>query len=86
MSVVFLNETVGEVRVAYAVGKRFGGAVKRNRLRRRLRAAMRTVEAGTTLKPGAYLIIPGQRTPVLEYGELVETLKEALIRTQASTE
>jgi ribonuclease P protein component len=83
VSVVFLDDEAERVRVAYAIGKRFGGAVGRNRLRRRFRAAMRTVESETTLKPGAYLIIPGQRTPELAYEELVETLTEAVIRAQA---
>jgi ribonuclease P protein component len=39
-------------RVAYAVGRGVGGAVVRNRLRRRLRAVV--TELG--LRPGAYLV------------------------------
>jgi ribonuclease P protein component len=42
-----------EPRVAYAVGKRVGKAVVRNRLRRRLRAA---VDGIAGLAPGAYLV------------------------------
>src|SRR4051794_7109137 len=42
----------GSVRVAFAVGRRVGGAVARNRLRRRLRA----VCAGLSLAPGDYLV------------------------------
>ena len=40
--------------VGYAVGRRHGGAVARNRLRRRLRAAVRDTAAA--LPPGAYLV------------------------------
>ena len=40
------------VRVAYAVGRAVGGAVTRNRIRRRLRA----IVAELDLPPGAYLV------------------------------
>ncbi|HVC13288.1 MAG TPA: ribonuclease P protein component [Acidimicrobiales bacterium] len=40
--------------VAYAIGRRHGDAVARNRLRRRLREAVRA--AGPALEPGAYLV------------------------------
>jgi ribonuclease P protein component len=41
-------------RVAFAVGRRVGGAVTRNRLRRRLRVLLRDPSLG--LHPGAYLV------------------------------
>ena len=41
-------------RVAYAIGRKVGGAVKRNRLRRRLRAIV--LDFAPHLRPGAYLI------------------------------
>jgi ribonuclease P protein component len=53
-------------RVAYAVGKRVGGAVVRNRLRRRLRS----VTAGATLRPGAYLVSAGPEATGLSYEDL----------------
>jgi ribonuclease P protein component len=43
--------------VAYAVGRRAGGAVVRNRARRRLRAAV--AGAGPALAPGSYLVSAG---------------------------
>ncbi len=53
------TETDGLAVVGYAIGRRHGGAVARNRLRRRLREAMRA--AGPSLVPGTYLVraIPG---------------------------
>jgi ribonuclease P protein component len=41
-------------RIAYAIGSKVGGAVVRNRLRRRLRSVVRSL--GSQLCPGAYLI------------------------------
>jgi RNase P protein component len=46
----------GEVGVAYALGRRVGGAVVRNRIRRRLRAAVSELAATDgpgALRPGA---------------------------------
>ena len=55
-------------RVAYAVGKRVGGAVVRNRLRRRLRSV--AAGAGATLRPGAYLVSAGREATDLPYEDL----------------
>jgi ribonuclease P protein component len=61
---------VGEAphpRVAYAVGRRLGNAVVRNRLRRRLRAVVGDL-AG--LEPGAYLVAAGSGASRLSYEDL----------------
>lgn len=44
----------GGVRVAFATSRQVGSAVARNRVRRRLRAAVR--EHSARLSPGAYLV------------------------------
>jgi ribonuclease P protein component len=54
-------------RVAYAVGKRVGKAVVRNRLRRRLRAAVDGVDG---LEPGAYLVVADPGAVRLSYEDL----------------
>lgn len=63
-------------RVAYAIGKRVGGAVDRNRLRRRLRS----IVAGLApqLGPGAYLIGAAPQAAPMTHGELQSFLSEAL--------
>lgn len=63
-------------RVAYAVGRRAGGAVVRNRIRRRLRAVVRDVS--NELRPGSYLIGAGREAATVPYGELRATVSEAL--------
>jgi ribonuclease P protein component len=63
-------------RVAYAVGRRTGGAVVRNRLRRRLRAAV--TEVSGQLKPGAYLVSAGPEATGLPYEDLKTAVADAM--------
>src|SRR5579875_1655095 len=58
--------------VGFAVGRRCGGAVERNRQRRRLRAAVREVAEG--LPPGNFLVIAEREIAVLPYRALVEAV------------
>jgi ribonuclease P protein component len=60
-------------RVAYGVGRTVGGAVARNRGRRRLRAAVAANEA--RLLPGAaYLVSVGPEALTMPFDTLVDTL------------
>jgi len=61
-------------RVAFAVGRRVGPAVVRNRVRRRLRAAARELD----LPPGAYLVAAAPETVELSYPELQRHLTVAV--------
>jgi len=63
-------------RVAYAVGRRVGGAVVRNRLRRRLRAAVAEIDG--SLRPGAYLVAAGPRAVELPFEELKADVTAAM--------
>jgi ribonuclease P protein component len=64
-------------RVAYAVGRRVGSAVTRNRLRRRLRAAVR--DEASALEPSCVYLV-GAAPAALEttYPELRNTLRAIL--------
>lgn len=78
MTVVHLPGT-GEVRVAYAIGRKVGPAVVRNRLRRRLRAAVRDLHrSGDGLPPGAYLVSARPEAARLGYAELQSDLGLAI--------
>lgn len=72
------DDTTDRVCVAYAIGKRFGGAVERNRCRRRLRAVIRELVAD--MPPGAYLIGAGPGAGDLAFRELRERVFEAVRR------
>lgn len=61
-------------RVAFAIGKRVGTAVERNRLRRRLRAAF--VELGAP--SGAYLLSAGPEAATLSVAQLRTHLRQAI--------
>jgi ribonuclease P protein component len=64
-------------RVAYAVGRRVGGAVVRNRVRRRLRASVARHRA--ELRPGAsYLIGAGRDAATMPFTELDAVMGELL--------
>ncbi len=60
-------------RVAYAISKQTGSAVARNRVRRRLRAIVRTLE----LRPGAYLVRVAPAAAEMPYRELEHHLTAA---------
>ena len=80
LSVRMVATAPGPARVAYTVGRRTGGAVARNRVRRRLRAALghHTDE----LRPGAaYLVGAGAETLTMPFDELVRRLGELLTRS-----
>jgi len=72
--------------VGYAVGRRVGGSVQRNRLRRRLREAVRTFEQQGGLQPGAYLVDPARDALELTYEDMSSSLREAIRRAQALAE
>jgi ribonuclease P protein component len=69
-------EAPGPPRVAYAIGRQVGGAVERNRLRRRLRAI---VAAGApNLAPGSYLVGATAEATSLGAEELQTILRQAM--------
>ena len=74
----------GEVafpQVAYAVGRRTGNAVVRNRVRRRLRAAVG--EVAGSVSPGAYLLAAERAAMDVPYQDLVRAVGQAMGRAGA---
>ena len=65
-------------RVAYAVGRANGGAVVRNRVRRRLRAAIHDLAAEGGLVPGNYLVSAAPGTAELGSAALKTVLEAAV--------
>ena len=70
--------TDAEARVAYAVGRKVGPAVVRNRLRRRLRAAWRELSP----PDGDHLVIAAPDAASLSFSELRSLLERALARRE----
>ena len=64
--------------VGYAIGRRVGNAVVRNRLRRRLRAIVS--EQAPDLPIGAYMVVSGPSGPDLRYEELKVAMSQAVKR------
>ncbi|MDQ3943735.1 MAG: ribonuclease P protein component [Actinomycetota bacterium] len=64
-------------RVAYAVSRKVGGAVTRNRVRRRLRASV--ARHRSNLRPGAaYLFGAGREAATVPFAELEAAVGELL--------
>ena len=63
-------------RVAFAIGRKVGGAVERNRLRRRLRVVVR--QLAPQMRPGAYLIGTAPGASGLSVGELRASVMRVL--------
>lgn len=65
-------------RVAFAIGTTVGGAVVRNRIRRRVRAALRGLLVVDRLPAGTYLIGATTETAQMPWSKLVATLSTTI--------
>jgi ribonuclease P protein component len=84
LSVAFVEQTSwSERQIAYALNRRVGNAVVRNRLRRRLRAIM--LEVAPDLPTGAYVVQAGPAAPTLKFNELKVAMSQALERAVRQT-
>lgn len=64
--------------VAFAISRKVGGAVVRNRLRRRLRAELGLLAGANALRPGSYLVGLRPEAAALDGAELRSHLRRAL--------
>jgi len=77
LQVSFLKQpTWSGLEVAYAVNRRVGSAVVRNRLKRRLRAIVS--ERASSLPAGTYVVHAGPAGPSLEFNDLKVAMNQAL--------
>ena len=71
----------GAVRVGFTVTRQIGGAVERNRIRRRLREAVRHSTAGAAMCPGHDYVLIGRRPALAAtFTEMTQALHAALTR------
>ncbi len=72
--------TLNNPRVAYAIGRNFGNAVQRNRVRRQCKAILR--EAENRLPTGRYLIGVRGPSPAPQFTYLRDDLNDLLVRIE----
>jgi ribonuclease P protein component len=80
-----LGDATGPPRVAYTIGRRTGSAVVRNRIRRRLRAAVALHEADLAAG-GAYLVFADRGAMSVPFAELSDQVGEVLRRAREELE
>ncbi|MDF1794121.1 MAG: ribonuclease P protein component [Thalassobaculaceae bacterium] len=76
------DDTAAPARVGYTASRKVGNAVKRNRARRRLRAAVNDVLAGRALGGHDYVLIARAATAGRPYDALLADLASALDRIE----
>jgi ribonuclease P protein component len=74
LAMTYVDDGEPTARVAYAVPRRVGTAVERNRIRRRLRAVL----ADQPLQPGAHLVSADRSVLTLSHTELVARVGSVL--------
>ena len=76
----------GPIGLGFTASRKVGGAVQRNRARRRLKEAARRLLPAQGLPGVDYVLVARQSTPDAPWGALLDDLQNALIRVRASLE
>lgn len=80
------READGPIRLGFTASKKVGGAVQRNRARRRLREAARQLLPEFGLAGVDYVFVARQQTPDALWVGLLDDVRNALIRLRADLE
>jgi ribonuclease P protein component len=80
------REDAGAIGLGFTATKKIGGAVERNRARRRLREAARKLLPQIGVPGVDYVLVARQQTPSAPWTALLDDLGNALIRLRADLE
>ncbi len=80
------READGPIGLGFTATKKIGGAVERNRARRRLREAARRLMPEIGVPGVDYVLVARQQTPSAPWPSLLDDLGNALIRLRADLE
>lgn len=80
------READGPIGLGFTATKKIGGAVERNRARRRLREAARRLMPKIGVPGVDYVLVARQQTPSAPWPSLLDDLGNALIRLRADLE
>jgi ribonuclease P protein component len=86
LTVTWLAPTPGDTappRAGFAIGRSVGSAVVRNRVRRRLRAALRELRAAGRLPGGAYLLGGTAELAELPWPALVDLVEATVVEASS---
>ena len=75
---MFVDLTYSQTRVGYALGRAYGSAVSRNRLRRQMRALVKDRES--VMSPGVYVFGASPRAKEASFARLGEDLDRLLAK------
>jgi ribonuclease P protein component len=79
----FNRQDQGPVRVGFTISKKVGNAVERNRVRRRLREAVR-LSGGSRFQPGHDYVLVGRRSALeLPFERIRQDLEQAVARAHS---
>lgn len=78
-------ENEGAVRLGLTVTRKIGGAVVRNRIRRRLRAAAREVFPANAMSGTDYVLVARKAAYDRNYASLLDDMKRALLSLSRNT-
>lgn len=84
--VSYVSISAAQPQLAFAIGRRFGNAVARNRARRRLRAAFSAAWAATPTAPtGAYLVMADRAVLTAPFSGLEQAVRSCLEKVERRT-